>query len=781
MSRELDIVINTAIRKANALKHEYLTLESVLLCLLNDNDVVSILVQLGVNIESLREELEGFLDQTENFSILSDDQIKELGQAQFANDEVRKIAEQSGIFYQPELSLGLQRVIQRSAIQVQSAGKKTIKAVNLLISILDEEHSFAVFCLKKRGVKKIDLMRHLSHGQFNQNGEFEAGPDVQEGDSKDGQLKRYRFLKEYAENLVFKARNHKIDPLVGREKEISRICQVLCRRRKNNPLLVGEAGVGKTAIAEGLAYLINEQKVPEVLKNTEVYSLDIASLLAGAKFRGDFEQRFKGVLKDLTEISERLDNPPVLFIDEIHTLMGAGATSGSPMDASNLLKPFLISGQVRILGSTTFEEYRKFVEKDKAFSRRFQKVDVDEPSKEDTIKILKGLKAHYEDYHQLKISDEMLDDIVNLTQRYLSDRKNPDKSIDVIDETLAKRRVENGENKELTLADFEKTVSSLANLPEISVASDEKERLKALKSNLQKLIYGQDEAIDQCVDAILMARSGLQRDNKPIASFLFAGPTGVGKTEIARQLSFHLGNELIRFDMSEYMEKHTVSKLIGAPPGYIGHDDGGALTDAVKKHPHCVLLLDEIEKAHVDIFNILLQIMDNGVLTDSQGRKTDFKNAIIIMTTNAGASEMDSGSIGLGSSLGMINTHKRDAAIKRFFTPEFRNRLDGIIHFNKLTEDLMVKVVEKFLLILENRLLEKNIELQVSMKAKKWLASQGFDPKMGARPLERFIEKNVAKPISKELLFGKLSKGGRVQVELLKKGQKEEIDLQFLA
>jgi ATP-dependent Clp protease ATP-binding subunit ClpA len=764
MSKKLEAIMNKAIRRANELRHEYLTLEGVLLAMLDDEQVSYVLTKLGANLDEMRGELNDFIASKDNFSILSDRQIEELSEKQFVDEDLRKMARDSGILYQPEISLSLQRVIQRAAIHVQSSGKQQILGINLLVAMFQEKESYALYALEKRGIERLGVLETISHGMD------ESTPQRDHTDPAHGDEERRTgktSLDEFTINLNEQAHKSKIDPLIGRTYEVERIVQILCRRRKNNPLLVGDAGVGKTAIAEGLALAITEDRVPEILKNAVVYSLDMASLLAGAKFRGDFEQRLKNVLQDLEKMDEE-GQTSILFIDEIHTVMGAGATGGGSMDASNLLKPALSTGRVRVLGSTTHEEFRKFIEKDQAFSRRFQKIDVDEPSLEDTYKILLGLKDRFEAHHKVKYSPAVLKAAVDLSHKFLTDRKNPDKAIDVIDEAGAAVQLlpESKRKSSITKKDIEAIVSKLARVPQVSVASTEKEQLRGLKKNLGLLIFGQDEAIEKVTDAILMARSGLGHEERPIANFLFAGPTGVGKTELARQLAINLGSHLERFDMSEYMEKHAVAKLIGAPPGYVGFDQGGILTDALKKHPHCVLLLDEIEKAHPDIFNILLQVMDHGALTDSQGRSTDFRNAVIIMTTNAGAKEMEGGSIGLGGAQKTAeNTTKRDQVIKNFFTPEFRNRLDAIIHFNRLDDSYVVKIVEKFLMQLEAKLGEKNVELEVTTAAKEWLARHGFDPKMGARPLGRLIDTEIKKPLSHEVLFGKLEKGGRVQVD----------------
>lgn len=772
MSKKLEMIMNTAIKRANELRHEFLTLESVLLAMLEDEQVSYVLNKCGVDLEKMRQELSDFIKTPENFSILSDTEIEELSEKQFVDEELRKMARESGIMYQPEISLSLQRVIQRAAIHVQSSGKQQILGINLLVAMFQEKESYALYTLQKRGVERFDIVQIISHGMDDIN--VEQGPsEASEGEDlgrlgKANEVKQKTALGEYAIDLNALAKKLKIDPLVGRETEVHRIVQILCRRRKNNPLLVGEAGVGKTAIAEGLALKIVHNEVPEVISGMQVYALDMASLLAGAKFRGDFEERLKAVLTELTKKEEK-GEPCILFIDEIHTIMGAGATGNGSMDASNLLKPALANGSLRCMGSTTHEEYRKFIEKDSAFSRRFQKVDVDEPSKEDTLKILKGLRSQFEKYHQVKFSDAVLKTAVDLSEKHLTERKNPDKSIDVIDEVGAAVQLLPASKRKTQISkkDIESVVSRLARIPEVTVAGTEKEKLKKLKENLGYMIFGQDQAVEKVTDAILLSRSGLSVDEKPIANFLFAGPTGVGKTELARQLALNMGCHIERFDMSEYMEKHTVAKLIGAPPGYVGHDQGGQLTDAIKKHPHSVVLLDEIEKAHPDIYNILLQVMDHGVLTDAHGRATDFRNTVIIMTTNAGAKEMEAGAIGLTSGAKVAeHSAKRDQALKNFFTPEFRNRLDAIIHFNKLSDSYVLKIVEKFLIQLETKLAEKNVDFEVDEQAKKWLADKGYDPKMGARPLSRLIDQEIKKPLSQEVLFGQLEKGGRVIIGL---------------
>ncbi|AYF45369.1 MULTISPECIES: ATP-dependent Clp protease ATP-binding subunit ClpA [Halobacteriovorax] len=779
MSKKLETIINESIQRANTLRHEYLTLENVLLSLLSDENVREIIEYCGGNLDEMESELNEFIHDESNFSILTEDQIDSLSKQQFVNDELRELARENGITYQPEISMSLQRVIQRAAIHVQSSGKSQILGVNLLVSLFQEKESFALYSLQKQGIERFDVVKAISHGLSSDDEEGgEEIPRIEyvEGEDVSSRSKKGdSFLAKFTINLNEQARENRIDPLVGREEEALRIVQILCRRRKNNPLLVGEAGVGKTAIVEGLAQRIVEEDVPEVLKGTTIFNLDMAALVAGAKFRGDFEQRVKGVIKDLEKL-DKDGKKAILFIDEMHTVMGAGATSGGSMDASNLLKPALSRGVVRVIGSTTYAEHRKFIEKDPAFNRRFQKIDIDEPSNEDTIAILKGLKPKFETYHGVKISDNVIKEAVALTSRYLMDRKNPDKSIDAIDEAgaLNQIRPEKKKKSSITKKDIEDVVAKMANIPKLTVETTEKDKLKDLNKNLKMLIFGQDHAVDEVSQAIYMAKSGLGDEGKPISSFLFAGPTGVGKTELAKQLANQLGCHLERFDMSEYMEKHSVSKLIGSPPGYVGHDQGGLLTDAVKKNPHSVLLLDEIEKAHVDIYNILLQVMDHGSLTDSQGRTTDFTNTVIIMTTNAGAKEMDSGAIGLAKTSAK-NTGKRDQTIKNFFSPEFRNRLDGIVHFDKLSTEYIVKIVEKFVSQLEMKLAAKNIEIVLTEKAKIWLAENGFDEKMGARPIARIIDQKLKKPISTEVLFGKLTQGGKIEVTV----EDDELKLLF--
>jgi ATP-dependent Clp protease ATP-binding subunit ClpA len=772
-SKRLELIINTAVIKANELHHEYLSLELIFLSMLTDPEVRNVLGHCGADLARIEAELLDFINDQTHFSILSPDEIEQLSQRQFADDDLRDLARENGIFYQPEISMALQRVIQRAAIHVQSSGKKDILGINLLVALFNEQESFVSYLLESHGIEKFDVVKMIAHGVDRPvNSEPSINDQIREEMAEKATPKQ-SAIEEYCLNLNLEVEHNRIDPIIGRNEEIERVAQILSRRRKNNPLLVGEAGVGKTAIAEGLAYRIVKGEVPDILKKATVFSLDLAGLLAGTKYRGDFEQRLKSVMKELQAYNDDDKGEAILFIDEIHTIMGAGATSGGSMDASNLLKPALSSGRLRCIGSTTYEEYRKFIEKDAAFNRRMQKVDVNEPTLEDTFKILLGLRSKFEEHHNVKFSNSIVKLIVDLGSKHIKDRKNPDKSIDIMDEVGAMIRImpEHKRHTNITRKDIETIVATMAKIPKMSVHSDEKEKLKNLKSNLKLMIFGQDEAVEKVSDAILLSRSGLGHEHRPIGSFLFTGPTGVGKTELARQLARELGVHLERFDMSEYMEKHSVAKLIGAPPGYVGHEGGGLLTDIMKKHPHAVLLLDEIEKAHPDIFNILLQIMDHGTLTDSHGRSTDFRNVVLIMTSNAGAKEMESGSIGINKEAG-AQGFKRDQAIKNFFTPEFRNRLDAIVHFHKLGNDQILKIVDKFLIELETRLAEKNVELKVDDSARIHLAKIGFDPQMGARPLSRIIDNEIKKPLSHEILFGKLEKGGVVVVSFDEVNQK---------
>jgi ATP-dependent Clp protease ATP-binding subunit ClpA len=779
ISQKLEQILNKAIKLANEKRHEFLTLENVLLSMLEDETVIEILNDCGANLNDLKTDLGNFLNEDSNFSLLSEDEIQDLNRKQFGNDQLREIARENGIKYQPEISLSLQRVIQRAAIHIQSSGKKSIQAINLLVAMFSEKESHATYFLERQGVNRIDIVEKIAHSTDRPvNRQEEAGVETGTGETFRKEEKFEKALSEFTTNLNDLARKGKIDPIIGREEEIQRIIQILCRRRKNNPLLVGDSGVGKTAIAEGLAKAIVEHRVPSALSKTTVYSLDMASLLAGTKFRGDFEERLKLVLQALEKVNE--EEGSILFIDEIHTIIGAGATSGGSLDASNLLKPALSKGQIRCMGSTTFDEYRKYFEKDQALNRRFQKIDVLEPSVEDSVKILLGLKSKFEEHHQVIYPDIVIRAAVELANKHVTDRKLPDKAIDVIDEVGAYLRLKPESSAgvtEVSMDDIEHIVAKIARIPQKSISVNEKEKLRFLERDIKMMIYGQDQAIEKVSNALILSRSGLGNADKPIASFLFTGPTGVGKTELAKQLAHIMGINFIRIDMSEYMEKHTVSKLIGAPPGYVGFDQGGVLTDAIHKNPYSVLLLDEIEKAHPDVFNVLLQVMDHGALADSNGRSSDFRNVILIMTSNAGAKEMEAGSIGLAAKVGggEINSAKRDQAIKGFFTPEFRNRLDAVINFNKLGNANIELVVSKFLMELENQLVEKKVEMNVTADAKAWLSKNGYDDKLGARPIARLINEKIKKPLAHEILFGKLEKGGKVDVVV----KNDELDFIF--
>lgn len=767
ISTKLEILLNVSVKRANQLKHEFLSIENVLLSLLTDETVKKVVKSINDDTEELKRKLTDFVNNASNFSILTDEEIKELGDEQFANSELRDIAKENGILYQPEISMSLQRVIQRAALHVQSSGKKEILPINLLVAMFSAKDSHGVYFLNEQGVTRAEVIEKIAHGADKADSSSEG--DEMDPLSNKPKDEEYKILEQYAVNLNSLAKKGKLDPIVGREDEIERAIQILCRRRKNNPILVGDAGVGKTAIAEGLATLIVEGKVPYVIEDAEIYSLDMAALLAGTKFRGDFEERLKSVIKAVEKKSK--ETPCILFIDEIHNIVGAGSTNAGSMDASNLLKPALSRGDLRCMGSTTFDEYRKFFDKDQALSRRFQKIDVHEPSTEDTIDILTGLKSRFEEFHNVKFSNDVIEHAVKLANKHINDRKMPDKAIDVIDEvgSFLKIKKESEEIIEVNLEDIEKVIAKMARIPEKSITTSEKDKLKNLKRDLGLLIYGQDKAVEGVSNAILLSRSGLTSNDKPIASFLFTGPTGVGKTELAKQLALTMGINFERIDMSEYMEKHSVAKLIGAPPGYVGFDQGGILTEKINQNPYSVLLLDELEKAHPDVFNILLQVMDHGKLTDSNGKTTDFRNIILIMTSNAGAKEMESGSIGLGAKT-KFNVVKRDQSLKNYFSPEFRNRLDEIIHFNHLTSKNINSIVEKFIFELENILHEKEIELNVDKDAIEWFAKNGYDEKMGARPLRRLIDEKLKKPLSSEILFGRLENGGKVNVSTTKDG-----------
>ena len=737
IAQELEVSLHMAFVEARQQRHEFITVEHLLLSLLDNPSAAEVLRACVANIDELRKSLTGFIK--ENTPVVP------------GNGEIDT---------QP--TLGFQRVIQRAIMHVQSTsnGKKEVTGANVLVAIFGEKDSHAVYYLHQQGITRLDVVNYISHG-------IAKAPQPRETVKEEGQEAEAEqasgpqgALEQYTVNLNQSARDGKIDPLIGRESELERVIQVLVRRRKNNPLLVGEAGVGKTAIAEGLAWRIVQGDAPEVLKDATVYSLDMGALLAGTKYRGDFEQRLKGVLKQL-----RADRHAILFIDEIHTLIGAGSASGGTLDASNLLKPALSSGELKCIGATTFTEYRGIFEKDHALSRRFQKIDVNEPTVEQTVQILRGLKSYFEKHHGIRYTGAALTAAAELSAKYITDRHLPDKAIDVIDEAGAAQRVlPKDQAKEIiNKADIEAIVSKIARIPPTSVSSDDRSKLQYLERDLKNVVFGQDSSIEALAASIKMARSGLARPGKPIGCFLFSGPTGVGKTEVARQLAFTLGIELVRFDMSEYMERHAVSRLIGAPPGYVGFDQGGLLTEAITKKPHAVLLLDEIEKAHPDIFNILLQVMDHGTLTDNNGRKADFRNVVLIMTTNAGAADLQRRSIGFSDTR---EPGDEMAEIKRLFSPEFRNRLDAVISFKPLDQDIILRVVDKFLIQLEETLHEKRVEVVFTDAFRAYLAREGFDPLMGARPMQRLIQDTVRKALADELLFGSLQHGGRVTVDL---------------
>jgi len=734
IAQELEGSLHMAVVEARQKQHEFITVEHLLLAILDNPSAAEVLKACGVDLEELR-------------GVLTD----------FINEHTPRLAPHSDADTQP--TQGFQRVIQRAILHVQSSGKKEVTGANVLVAIFGEKESHAVYFLNQRGVTRLDVVNYIAHGitkspQHKQDKSSDAKEDGEGASESQGALDAYTV------NLNNLAKNGKIDPLIGREHELERVVQVLCRRRKNNPLLVGEAGVGKTAIAEGLARRINEGDVPELLLEYQVYSLDMGALLAGTKYRGDFEQRLKAVLKQLAE------NPKsILFIDEIPTIIGAGAASGGTLDASNLLKPALSTGALKCIGATTYAEFRQIFEKDHALSRRFQKVDVPEPSVSETIEILKGLKTRFEQHHGVKYAPAALTSAAELAARFINDRHLPDKAIDVIDEAGAAQKIlpKSRQKKIIGKGEVEEIVAKIARIPAKNVSSDDRNALKTLDRDLKNVVFGQDKAIDALVGAIRMARSGLGNPRKPIGNFLFSGPTGVGKTEVARQLAYCLGVELLRFDMSEYMERHAVSRLIGAPPGYVGFDQGGQLTEGVTKHPYSVLLLDEIEKAHPDIFNILLQVMDHGTLTDNNGRKADFRNVIIIMTTNAGAGDLAKHSMGFSDTK---QAGDEMAEIKRMFTPEFRNRLDATISFGSLDHEVILRVVDKFLLELEAQLQEKKVDPSFSPKLREYLARKGFDPQMGARPMARLIQDTIRKALADELLFGKLVNGGKVAIDI---------------
>jgi ATP-dependent Clp protease ATP-binding subunit ClpA len=740
LNKDLEITLNVAFKDARTKRHEYMTVEHLLLALLDNNSAIEVLRSCGVDIPALRIELDEFVNST------------------------TPIIPDNNIDCETQPTLGFQRVLQRAVFHVQSSGKKEVTGANVLVAIFSEQESQAVYTLKQYNVSRIDIVNYISHGISKigeDNDTAGLGHDQADAETVTDAPGQKTALDNFAINLNEEAKLDKIDPLIGREFEVSRVVQVLSRRRKNNPLLVGESGVGKTAIAEGLAKLIVDQKVPDIIKDGVVYSLDMGSLLAGTKYRGDFEKRFKAILAELEKQPHA-----ILFIDEVHTIIGAGAASGGVMDASNLLKPVLSSGKIRCIGSTTYQEFRGIFEKDRALARRFQKIDVNEPSVEDTYKILKGLKTRFEEHHSIKFTDKSLRSAAKLADRYITDRHMPDKAIDVIDEAGAFQRLkpEKQRRKVINVAEIEKIVANIARVPAQSVSSSDKSILKNLDRNLKLVVFGQDEAISSVSTAIKLSRAGLKEEGKPIGSFLFAGPTGVGKTELSKQLALAMGIELVRFDMSEYMERHTVSRLIGAPPGYVGFDQGGLLTEAVNKQPHCVLLLDEIEKAHPEVFNLLLQVMDHGTLTDNNGRKADFRNVILIMTTNAGAQMISRRSIGFTE-----QDHSSDGMeeIRKSFSPEFRNRLDGIVQFNALDHRVIECVVDKFFTELQAQLDSKKVHIDIDDEVRSWLAEKGYDDKMGARPMARLIHDKLKKPLAESILFGELAgKGGAVSITL---------------
>ena len=735
LSSELEICLNEAFQAAREARHEFMTVEHLLLAIIDTPKVQEILRGCGADATRLRKELQEFIEQTT---------------PRLKQDDDREV--------QP--TLGFQRVLQRAVFHVQSSGKKEVSVANVLVAIFSEKHSHAAYLLTLQDVSRLDVVNYISHGLSKSGDERETrseepsqGEGEREGESSSS-------LEKYATNLNQLARDGKIDPLIGRTLEIERTVEILCRRRKNNPLYVGEAGVGKTALVEGLARMIVEGKVPEVLAGSTVYSLDLGSLIAGTKYRGDFEKRLKAVLSELKK-----QPGAILFIDEIHTVIGAGAASGGVMDASNLIKPALANGELRCIGSTTYQEYRGIFEKDHALARRFQKIDVVEPTVEETVEILHGLRSKFEEHHGIRYEDDALRAAAELSARHINDRHLPDKAIDVIDEAGARQRLKPaGERQEsVTVEQIEDVVARIARIPPKTVSSSDRDVLRNLERNLKLVIYGQDRAIETLSASIKMSRSGLGDQRKPVGSFLFAGPTGVGKTEVTRQLALVLGVELIRFDMSEYMERHTVSRLIGAPPGYVGFDQGGLLTEAITKHPHCVLLLDEVEKAHPDVFNLLLQVMDHGTLTDNNGRKADFRHVVIVMTTNAGAADMSRAPMGF---VAQDNAPDGMEAVRRLFAPEFRNRLDAIVQFGPLDEQTIQRVVDKLLLEVEAQLEQKGVALHVEDDARGWIAKRGYDPKMGARPMARVIQEHIKRPLAEELLFGRLEKGGHAFVSL---------------
>ena len=741
IDKELEQNLNDAFQLAHSQDHEFVTVEHLLLSLLDNSDALDLLQSNNINVDTLKIDLEEFIGST-----------------------TPKITKKDDREIQP--TLGFQRVLQRAVFHVQSSGKKEVQGSNIIVAIFSEKESHSVFLLEQQGLSRLDAVSYLSHGRQDE----EFSDDEEFAGTSENSTEESSALSKYTVNLNQQSKEGLIDPLIGRSEEVERVIQILARRSKNNPLLVGESGVGKTAIAEGLARLINDKKVPDLIKDGCIYSLDMGALLAGTKYRGDFEERLKQVLKELEE-----DKDAILFIDEIHTIIGAGATSGGVMDASNLLKPSLAKGGLKFIGATTYKEFRGIFEKDRALSRRFQKVDVSEPSVDETYRILKGLKSRFEEHHRIRYTDSALKAAAELSSKHINERFLPDKAIDVVDEAGAKQSLLPKSKKKKTISetDVEKIVASMARIPVKTVSSSDRASLEKLEENLKRVIFGQNEAIETLASTIKLARAGLRTEGKPVGSFLFSGPTGVGKTEVSKQLASIMGIEFVRFDMSEYMERHTVSRLIGAPPGYVGYDQGGLLTESVTKHPHSVILLDEIEKAHPEVFNILLQVMDHGSLTDNNGRKADFRNAVVIMTTNAGAQDMSRASMGFQS-----QDHSSDASemIKKTFSPEFRNRLDGIIQFNPLPIEVIKTVVDKFLVELQVQLDDQKVQIEVSDKAREWLVENGYDKNMGARPMQRLIQDTIKKELAEQILFGNLSKNGGIAYVDLKKGK---IDIKY--
>jgi ATP-dependent Clp protease ATP-binding subunit ClpA len=741
IDKELEQNLNDAFQLAHSQDHEFVTVEHLLLSLLDNSDALDLLQSNNINVDTLKIDLEEFIGST-----------------------TPKITKKDDREIQP--TLGFQRVLQRAVFHVQSSGKKEVQGSNIIVAIFSEKESHSVFLLEQQGLSRLDAVSYLSHGRQDE----EFSDDEEFAGTSENSTEESSALSKYTVNLNQQSKEGLIDPLIGRSEEVERVIQILARRSKNNPLLVGESGVGKTAIAEGLARLINDKKVPDLIKDGCIYSLDMGALLAGTKYRGDFEERLKQVLKELEE-----DKDAILFIDEIHTIIGAGATSGGVMDASNLLKPSLAKGGLKFIGATTYKEFRGIFEKDRALSRRFQKVDVSEPSVDETYRILKGLKSRFEEHHRIRYTDSALKAAAELSSKHINERFLPDKAIDVVDEAGAKQSLLPKSKKKKTISetDVEKIVASMARIPVKTVSSSDRVSLEKLEENLKRVIFGQNEAIETLASTIKLARAGLRTEGKPVGSFLFSGPTGVGKTEVSKQLASIMGIEFVRFDMSEYMERHTVSRLIGAPPGYVGYDQGGLLTESVTKHPHSVILLDEIEKAHPEVFNILLQVMDHGSLTDNNGRKADFRNAVVIMTTNAGAQDMSRASMGFQS-----QDHSSDASemIKKTFSPEFRNRLDGIIQFNPLPIEVIKTVVDKFLVELQVQLDDQKVQIEVSDKAREWLVENGYDKNMGARPMQRLIQDTIKKELAEQILFGNLSKNGGIAYVDLKKGK---IDIKY--